>query len=39
GTTYPQEFILDYNSFINLFLSHNTFIALKDDETWDDKVL
>ncbi|CAG8593020.1 5969_t:CDS:2 [Gigaspora rosea] len=26
GTTYPQEFFLDYDGFINLFLSHNTFI-------------
>ncbi|CAG8747991.1 36664_t:CDS:2, partial [Racocetra persica] len=46
GTTYPQEFILDYDGFINLFLSHNTFIALKDDddndknkEVWEDKVM
>ncbi|CAG8751363.1 6215_t:CDS:2, partial [Racocetra fulgida] len=47
GTTYPQEFILDYDGFINLFLSHNTFIALKDDddddnknkEIWEDKVM
>ncbi|CAG8652000.1 13513_t:CDS:2, partial [Cetraspora pellucida] len=45
GTTYPQEFSLDYDGFINLFLSHNTFIALKDDdnennkENWEDKVM
>ncbi|CAG8590847.1 26657_t:CDS:2 [Gigaspora margarita] len=26
GTTYPQEFFLDYDGFINLFLTHNTFI-------------
>ncbi|CAG8448347.1 14731_t:CDS:2 [Dentiscutata heterogama] len=45
GTTYPQEFFLDYDGFINLFLSHNTFVVFKDDvnenvnENWDDKIM
>ncbi|KAF0468043.1 acyl-CoA N-acyltransferase [Gigaspora margarita] len=45
GTTYPQEFFLDYDGFINLFLTHNTFIVLNDNynennnENWDDKVM
>src|SRR4051812_44028025 len=31
GNTYPQEFPLSLDEFINYFLSYDAFIALKDD--------
>ncbi|CAI2173330.1 5940_t:CDS:2 [Funneliformis geosporum] len=38
GNTYPQEFPLSLDEFINYFLSYDTFIALNDDDKVLDKI-